>query len=92
MAIQVNYLMDKGGFVAHDDGTFTVDFKKIKSAVVDLDREFLTIEATGDYARAKAMMDKYVIIRPQVQKALDKLKSVPNDIRPAFVTADSLVK
>jgi len=92
MAIQVNYILDKGGFVAHDDGTFSVDFKKIKGAVVDLDREFLTIEATGDYARAKAMMDKYVVIRPQVQKALDKLKSVPNDIRPAFVTANALVK
>lgn len=92
MAIQVNYLLDKGGFVAHDDGTFSVDFRKIKGAVVDLDREFLTIEATGDYARAKAMMDRYVVIRPAVRKALDKLKSVPNDIRPAFVTAQGLVR
>ena len=92
MAIQVNYLLDKGAFVSHGDGTFSVDFKKIKGAVVDLDREFLTIEATGDYARAKAMMDKYVIVRPEVRKALDKLKAVPNDIRPAFVTAESLLK
>jgi hypothetical protein len=90
MAIQVNYLLDKGGFVSHGDGTFSVDFKKIRQAVVDLDREFLTIEATGDYARAKAMMAKYVVIRPDVQKALDKMKAVPNDIRPAFVTARAL--
>jgi hypothetical protein len=90
MAIQVNYLLDKGAFVAHGDGTFSVDFKKIKGAVIDLDREFLTIDATGDYARAKAMMAKYVVIRPEVQKALDKMKAVPNDIRPAFVTAASL--
>ena len=90
MAIQVNYLLDKGGFVAHGDGTFSVDFNKIRQAVIDLDREFLTIEATGDYARAKAMMAKYVVIRPEVQKALDKMKAVPNDIRPAFVTAASL--
>ena len=91
MAIQVNYLLDKGGFVSHGDGTFAVDFKKIKQAVIDLDREFLTIEATGDYARAKGMMAKYVVIRPDVQKALDKMKqSVPNDIRPAFTTAASL--
>ncbi|NNG22773.1 dipeptidyl-peptidase 3 family protein [Telluria aromaticivorans] len=93
MAIQVNYLLDKGAFVAKSDGTFAVDFKKIKGAVIDLDREFLTIEATGDYARAKAMMDKYVVIRPEVQKALDRLKtSVPNDIRPAFTTAAALTK
>ncbi len=93
MAIQVNYLLDKGAFVANADGSFSVDFKKIKGAVADLDREFLTIEATGDYARAKAMMSKYVVIRPVVQKALDRLKqSVPNDIRPSFVTAAALTK
>jgi hypothetical protein len=91
MAIQVNYLLDAGGFISHGDGTFAVDFKKIGQAVMDLDREFLTIEATGDYARAKAMMTKYVVIRPDVQKALDKMKqSVPNDIRPGFTTAAAL--
>jgi hypothetical protein len=90
MAIQVNYLLDKGGFVSHGDGTFSVDFSKIKQAVADLDREFLTIEATGDYARAQAFMKQYVVIRPDVQKALDKMKAVPNDIRPAFTTAAKL--
>ncbi len=90
MAIQMNYLLDKGAFVSHGDGTFSVDFEKIKGGVIDLDREFLTIEATGDYARAKAMMAKYVVIRPDVQTALDKMKTVPNDIRPAFVTATAL--
>lgn len=91
MAIQMNYLLDKGGFVSHGDGTFAVDFGKIKQAVMDLDREFLTIEATGDYARAKDMMTKYVVIRPDVQKALDKMKAVPNDIRPEFKTANTLL-
>jgi hypothetical protein len=90
MAIQMNFLLDHGGFVSHGDGTFSVDFKKIKQAVADLDREFLTIEATGDYGRAQAMMKKYVVIRPDVQKALDKMNGVPNDIRPAFTTAASL--
>jgi hypothetical protein len=91
MAIQVNYLLDKGGFISYGDGTFAVDFKKIKDAVKDLDREFLMIEATGDYARAKDLMTRYVVIRPDVQKALDKMKGVPNDIRPEFRTANSLL-
>ena len=90
MAIQLNYLLDKGAFVSHGDGTFSTDFKKIKQGVIDLNREFLTIEATGDYARAKQMMTRYVVIRPDVQKALDKMKMVPNDIRPAFNTAADL--
>lgn len=92
MAIQVNYLLDKGGFVSHGDGTFSVDFAKIRQAVADLDREFLALEATGDYEGAKAMMTKYVVIRPDVQKALDKMKAVPNDIRPQFTTAAALVR
>lgn len=92
MAIQMNYILDKGGFVSLGDGKFGVDFGKIKQAVIDLDREFLTIEATGDYARAKELMSKYVVIRPEVQVALDKMKAVPNDIRPEFVTARALDK
>jgi hypothetical protein len=91
MAIQMNYLLDKGGFISHGDGTFAVDFTRIKQAVIDLDREFLTIEASGDYARAKDMMTKYMVIRPDVQKALDKMKAVPNDIRPEFKTANTLL-
>lgn len=90
MAIQLNYLLDKGAFISHGDGTFSTDFKKIKRGVIDLNRELLTIEATGDYARAADMMTKYVVIRPDVQKALDKMKAVPNDIRPAFTTATAL--
>jgi hypothetical protein len=92
MAIQFNYIMDKGGFVAKDDGTFAVDFSKIKQAVKDLDNELLMIEATGDLGRARKMMSDLVVIRPVVQKALDKLKaSVPNDIRPNFVTANEVL-
>ena len=49
--------MDKGAFVANADGTFAVDFAKIKSAVRDLTHDLLTIEAHGDYAGAKAMLD-----------------------------------
>ena len=33
---ELNYLLDKGGFVAKADGTFAVDFTKIKGAVRDL--------------------------------------------------------
>jgi hypothetical protein len=93
MAIQLNYLLDKGGFVAKPDGTFAVDFAKIKRAVSDLDRELLMIEAKGDYATAKKMMTDLVVIRPEVGRALDRLKgAVPNDIRPVFVTANELTK
>ena len=89
-AIQFNYLMDKGAFVQHADGTFSVDMTKIKSAIADLDHDLLTIEAEGNYAGAKKMLDELGVVRPAVRTALDKLQGIPTDIEPIFVTADEL--
>lgn len=90
MAMQVNYLTGKGGFVARPDGRLEVNFEKIKPAVRDLDHDLLTIEATGDYARAKRMLDEFGVIRPGMQKALNSLGDIPVDIRPVFATAKDI--
>jgi hypothetical protein len=90
MAVQFNFFLDKGGFVDHSDGTFSVDLPKIKQAVRDLDHDLLTIEATGDYAGAKKLLDELGVMRPALRKALDRLQSVPTDIEPIFVTAEKL--
>jgi hypothetical protein len=90
MAFQFNYLMDKGGFVQNPDGTFAVDYAKIKGAVRDLTHELLTLEANGDYAAAKKMLDQLAIIRPATQKALDSLQGIPVDIEPRYVTAEEM--
>ncbi len=82
MALQFNYLTDKGAFVARPDGTFAVDFSKIKAAVRDLVHDLLTIEATGDYARAKKMLDELGVLRPPMAMALEKLRDIPTDIEP----------
>jgi hypothetical protein len=82
MALQFNYLMDRGAFIARPDGTFAVDFMKIKGAVRDLIHDLLEIEATGDYARAKKMLDELGVIRPPLARALEKLKDIPTDIEP----------
>jgi len=90
MAMQVNYLTDHGGFVARADGRFEVNFDKIKCAVRDLDHDLLTLEATGDYAGAKRMLDQLGVIRPSMQKALSGLSDIPVDIKPVFVTANDV--
>jgi hypothetical protein len=82
MALQFNYLTDKGAFVAHADGTFSVDAWKIKGAVRDLARDLMTIEAEGNYREAKRLLDTLAIIRPPMRAALDKLKDLPTDIDP----------
>lgn len=92
MAVQFNYFLDHGAFVANSDGTFSVDLSKMKDAVAGLDRVLLTLEATGNYAGTKELMGKMMVLRPEVQKALDRLKDVPTDIEPKFVTADVITK
>jgi hypothetical protein len=83
MALQFNYLREKGAFVANPDGTFAVDFSKIKPAVRDLDRDLLTIEAQGDYAAAKTMLDRLGQLTPELESAIEKLRDIPTDIDPA---------
>ena len=82
MALQFNYLTDRGGFVANPDGTFAVDFTKIQPAVRSLCHDLLTLEAQGDYAAAKKMLDTLGVIRPPMQKAIDHLNAIPVDIIP----------
>jgi hypothetical protein len=90
MAVQFNYLVDHGAFVAHAGGTYEVNFEKVKSVVRDLDHDLLTLEATGDYAGAKKMLDELGVLRPEMAAALGRLKDIPTDIEPNFVTADKL--
>lgn len=90
MAIQFNYLMDKGAFSQRADGTFALDLEKFKQGVRDLDHHLLTVEAQGDYAGAKKLQDEMGVVRPALQKSLDRLQDIPTDIEPVFVTADEL--
>ena len=84
--------MDAGAFIAHADGTFSVNESKIRGAVRDLTGRLLTIEATGDYAAAKRLLDESATLHPAVQKAIDGMKDIPADIAPRFVTADALAR
>jgi hypothetical protein len=91
VALQLNYFLDNGGVKVAPDGTFTVDAQRIRQNVIDLTRDIMTMQAVGDYAAAKQLIDRLVSIRPPVQAVLDKLKDVPVDIEPRFVTADQLL-
>jgi Peptidase family M49 len=88
IAIQLNYFLDSGAFRASADGTFRVDESKIAGAVEALTRDIMTLQAEGSYEKAKALSDKLGVIRPEVQKVLDRLTGVPVDIAPRFTSAD----
>jgi hypothetical protein len=88
-ALQLNALVDAGGVVVKN-GQFTVDPAKFKAGVVELTRKLMTLEGEGDAAGARALLAAQGVVRPDVQKVLDKLRRVPVDIEPSFVTADEL--
>ena len=90
MAVQFNYLMQHGAFVERPDGTFEVNYAKVKQAVRDLSHNLLTVEAQGDYSAAKRMLEELGVMQPALTRALDRLKGIPVDIEPVFVTADEL--
>ncbi|MEX1275244.1 MAG: hypothetical protein WEE20_04885 [Bacteroidota bacterium] len=91
MAFQFNYLMDEGAIMFDQEvGTFKVDLAAIKAAAKKLTGEIMTVQAEGSYEKAKALLDKYGVIRPSMQSALDRLKDVPTDIEPNFPLASEL--
>ena len=88
VAMQFNYFTDEGA-IKFDaaTGKFSADDAKMKAAVRKLDHELLAIEAEGSYDKAKAILDKYSLIRPDMKGALDRLIEVPVDIEPIFPLA-----
>ena len=91
-AIQLNYLLDHGGFKVNPDGTFTVDAAKIRAGVTALTRDIMTLQAEGSYDKAKGLIERLGVVRPETQKVLDRLAEVPVDIEPRFTTAQELLR
>jgi hypothetical protein len=91
-ALQLNDLLDRGGFRVNPDGTFSVDESKIQEAVTALTRELLTIQAEGSYEKARSILDRLAVIRPETRRVLDRLEDIPVDIEPRFVTAEELTR
>ncbi|KAK4422443.1 Nudix hydrolase 3 [Sesamum alatum] len=91
-ALQFNYLFQKGAFVLHPDGTFSVDFDKVENAVESLSREILTIQGRGDKDAAKTLLSKHSVMSQPLKSALEKLEAVqvPVDILPDFPIADEI--
>lgn len=87
IAVQMNRFLDAGAFQVRPDGTFVVNEAKMDEAVTSLTRDLLTIQAEGNYAKAKELLERMGVVRPEVKKVLDRLKAVPVDIEPRYPAA-----
>ncbi len=86
-AVQWNWLREKGAIVPEADGTFRVDMAQMGPAIRSLATELLTLQATGDYARAQRLLTKYGVTNPEIEGVIAKLKDIPVDITPVFPAA-----
>jgi hypothetical protein len=86
-AVQWNWLREKGAIVPAADGTFTVDMAKMREGIKSLATELLTLQATGDYARAQRLLAKYGVSNPEIESTTARLKDIPVDITPVFPAA-----
>jgi hypothetical protein len=91
VALQLNTLLDAGAFRVDKAGTFSVDLGKVKDAVKALTGEIMAVQAAGDRNRAQELLRTRAVIRPEVQRVLDRLQAVPVDIEPRFTTAQKLL-
>jgi hypothetical protein len=86
-----NRMMDDGGFVADSSsGLFRVDIPKAKAAARALTGEIMTLQANGDYDRARALLERNAVVRQPMQRILDRLGDIPVDIAPSFPLADAV--
>lgn len=81
--IRFNYFLEKKAFTRNpQDGTYKVDFEKMKEAMQQLSKEILVLQGEGDYEKAKRMLDELGVITPQLKKDLDRINdaNIPVDI------------
>jgi len=73
---------ENGAFTYQENGTYLVNFDKMKLAVESLGGMILTMQGDGDYNKVKALISTKSVVPAQLQSDLDKLKgaSIPVDI------------
>jgi hypothetical protein len=92
IALQLNHFLDTGAVKVNADGTFSVVPDKIRASVISLTKQLMEVQGRGDRKAAEALLAKLGVVRPPVQKVLERLKDVPVDIAPRYVTAEELAR
>lgn len=80
--LEFNFLIDEGAITKNNEGKYTIDFEKMKSAVYNMTEKIITIQANGDYDAAKKWIDEKGKINTDLQNDLDKINNakIPVDI------------
>jgi hypothetical protein len=80
--MRFNYFLETGAIERKTDGTYFVNFEKMKDAMISSVTVILTIQGDGNYQKAVELIEKEGIIRDDLQKDLDRVSAakIPVDI------------
>lgn len=81
--MEFNYLVENAGIEKKEE-KYRVNLDRIPSALANLSKELLTIEATGDRARAESWFNRYDKMPADMKAEIEKTGDVPVDIEPIF--------
>jgi hypothetical protein len=84
-AMQYGFLKEHGG-IAWDASArrFRLDYDRLEPAIAALVAEIVRIEGDGDYAGAKAFLDRYGRLDPEAQAVIATMTHIPVDIQPVY--------
>lgn len=84
-AFQYSYFKEQGAFsIDEETGKYSLDFAKLEAAISALTAEIVMIQGDGDYAKAKAFLDKYALLDAPANTVIASLTDIPVDIQPIY--------
>jgi hypothetical protein len=86
--MEFNYLTQEKAITRDAAGKYVIDYARMPTALAQLAKELLEIEATGDRARAENWFKRYDVMPADLKSALEKTNDVPVDVDPVFSFAD----
>jgi hypothetical protein len=80
--LRFNYFLERGAFTRNADGTYSIDFEKMKTASTELTQKILKLQGDGDYEGAKEWIETDGVVKAQLQADLDRVNEagIPADI------------
>lgn len=77
---QMVFLKEQGALSRNDQGFWVVHFDKFQEGVTALGKKLLHLQAAGSYDNAKAFLDQYGKLTPDIQDDINKLSHIPHDL------------
>ncbi len=84
-ALQYSYLKAKRAFLVDaETAHFRIDFKAMEKALEEMVRDMIMVQGDGDYAKAKAFLERWGHIDDWARTAIERLSDIPVDIQPSY--------